>query len=103
MKLVKRISIYIMCFFYVKIGIDHFVNPDYYLNINNLSHGAMTGRMIEDIEKVLLKQKHDFIIIYGDTNSTLAGAIAAKKLGIIAHHLTDGETINDIFQDVYTF
>ena len=69
--------------------------PDYHLNINNLSHGAMTGRMIEDIEKVLLEEKHDFIIIYGDTNSTLAGAIAAKKLGIKIVHIESGVRNND--------
>ena len=82
--------------------------PDYHLNINNLSHGAMTGRMIEDIEKVLLKEKYDFIIIYGDTNSTLAGAIAAKKLGIKVVHIESGvrnhdnsmpEEINRILSD----
>ena len=82
--------------------------PDYHLNINNLSHGAMTGRMIEDIEMVLLKEKHDFIIIYGDTNSTLAGAIAAKKLGIKVVHIESGvrnhdnsmpEEINRILSD----
>ena len=70
-------------------------NPDYHLDINNLSHGAMTGRMIEDIEKVLLKNKFDFVIIYGDTNSTLAGAIAAKKLGLKFVHIESGVRNHD--------
>lgn len=56
--------------------------PDYNLNINSLNHGAMTGRMLEGIESVLVKERPDFIMVYGDTNSTLAGAIAAKKLHI---------------------
>jgi len=70
-------------------------NPDYQLDINNLSHGAMTGRMIEDIEKVLLKNKFDFVILYGDTNSTLAGAIAAKKLGLKVVHIESGVRNHD--------
>ena len=53
--------------------------PDYNLNINSLSHGSMTGRMIEQIENILLEIDFDYVIVYGDTNSTLAGAIAAKS------------------------
>ena len=64
--------------------------PDYNLNINSLSHGAMTGRMIEGIEKVLLKEYFDYVIVYGDTNSTLAGAIASKKLNIEIIHVESG-------------
>ena len=45
--------------------------PLYSLNINSLSHGAMTGRMIEEIEKILLNEKPDLVIVYGDTNSTV--------------------------------
>lgn len=56
--------------------------PDYNLNIHSLSHGAMTGRMIEEIEKILIQEKPDYLIVYGDTNSTLAGALAAQKLNI---------------------
>ena len=48
--------------------------PDYNLNIHGLHHGAMTGRMLEEIEKIFLKIKPDIVIVYGDTNSTLAGA-----------------------------
>ena len=64
--------------------------PTYNLEINSLSHGAMTGRMIEAIEKVLIKEKPDLLLVYGDTNSTLAGALAAKKLHIKVAHVEAG-------------
>jgi len=64
--------------------------PDYFLNINCLSHGAMTGRMIEEIEKILIKICPDFVLLYGDTNSTLAGAIAANKLQVKIAHVEAG-------------
>lgn len=64
--------------------------PDYNLNINGLGHGAMTGQMMEKIEEVLLKEKPDFLMVYGDTNSTLAGALAAKKLHIKVIHVEAG-------------
>ena len=56
--------------------------PKYNLEINSLSHGAMTGRMLEEIEKVLLVEKPNWVVIFGDTNSTIAGALAARKLQI---------------------
>src|SRR5690606_15993000 len=56
------------------------------LGIGGGTHGSNTGRMIEYIEKVLLEEKPDWVLIYGDTDSTLAGALAAVKLHIpIAH------------------
>ena len=64
--------------------------PKYNLNINSLNHGAMTGRMLEEIELVLLKEKPDWLLVYGDTNSTLAGALAAKKLHIKVAHVEAG-------------
>lgn len=64
--------------------------PDYNLNISNLAHGAMTGRMLEEIEKILIKEKPDITLVYGDTNSTLAGALASSKLDIPIAHVEAG-------------
>jgi UDP-GlcNAc3NAcA epimerase len=64
--------------------------PKYFLNINGLSHGAMTGQMLEEVEKVLLEEKPDWVLVYGDTNSTLAGALAASKLHIKIAHVEAG-------------
>ncbi len=64
--------------------------PDYFLGISGLSHGAMTGRMIEEVEKLLLEIKPDYLVVFGDTNSTLAPAIAAKKIGVKIVHIEAG-------------
>ena len=64
--------------------------PDYFLGVGGNSHGAMTGQMIEKIEEVCLKEKPDFVMVYGDTNSTLAGAIVASKLHIKLAHVEAG-------------
>ena len=64
--------------------------PDYYLGIGGKTHGAMTGQMIEKIESVALKEKPDVIMVYGDTNSTLAGAIVGSKLHIPIAHIEAG-------------
>jgi UDP-GlcNAc3NAcA epimerase len=64
--------------------------PNYNLNINSLGHGAMTGQMLEKIEEVLIKEQPDWVLVYGDTNSTLAGALAAKKLHIKVAHVEAG-------------
>ncbi len=64
--------------------------PDYFLGIGGKSHGAMTGQMIEHIEEVALIEKPDWMLVYGDTNSTLAGAIVASKLHIKLAHIEAG-------------
>jgi len=64
--------------------------PDYFLGIGGKSHGAMTGQMIEKIEEVVLSEEPDWIVVYGDTNSTLAGAIVASKLHIKLAHIESG-------------
>ncbi len=91
--------------FFEEMQIPH---PNYNLNIHGLSHGAMTGQMLEGIEKILLKEKPYFVLVYGDTNSTIAGALAAKKLHIKVIHVEAGlrsfnmdmpEEINRILTD----
>jgi UDP-GlcNAc3NAcA epimerase len=62
----------------------------YNLNIRSKYHNAMIGKMIEGIEKILLKEKPDYTLVYGDTNSTLAGALASKKLHIPVIHIEAG-------------
>ncbi len=64
--------------------------PHYNLDIHGLGHGAMTGQMLEKIEEVLITEKPNWVLIYGDTNSTIAGALAAKKLHIKVAHVEAG-------------
>lgn len=85
-----------------------FPDVNYNLGINQLTHGAMTGRMLEEIEKILIAEQPDMLLVYGDTNSTIAGALAARKLNIRIAHVEAGmrsfnmkmpEEINRILTD----
>lgn len=69
--------------------------PHYHLGIGGLSHGAQTGRMIEKIEAGLLEIRPDWVLVYGDTDSTLAGALAASKLQLRVAHVEAGLRCGD--------
>jgi len=82
--------------------------PQYQLNTGGKTHGAMTGQQLEQIEDILILENPDIVLVYGDTNSTLAGALAAVKLHIPVAHVEAGlrsynrqmpEEINRILTD----
>lgn len=73
--------------FFDELGIPH---PDYNLNVGSGRHGEQTAKMVAGIEDVLLSEHFDCVILYGDTNSTLAGAVAAGKLHVPVYHIEAG-------------
>lgn len=73
--------------FFEELELPH---PTYNLNINQKGHAAMTGNMMEKIEEILLKERPDIVLVYGDTNSTLAGALTSKKMNIKLAHVEAG-------------
>ena len=64
--------------------------PDYNLHVGSASHGVQTARMTEVIEALLIKEQPDYIVLYGDTNSTLSGAVAAAKIHVPIVHIEAG-------------
>lgn len=64
--------------------------PDISLGVGSASHGAQTASMLQGLEKLILEERPDAVLIYGDTNSTVAGALAATKLGVFTAHVEAG-------------
>lgn len=73
--------------FFSELGIPA---PDHHLGIGGGHHGDMTGRMMSAIEQVVLDEQPDWLLVYGDTNSTLAGALVASKLHVPVAHVEAG-------------
>ena len=74
-------------YFFIQLEIP---KPKYMLSLGGSTHGAMTGMMIKELEEIFIKEKPDFMMVYGDTNSTIAGALAATKMHIKVVHVEAG-------------
>ena len=79
--------------FFDEMNIPH---PDYNLGISGGNHGDMTGRMIIEIEKILISENPDMLLVFGDTNSTMAAALAAVKLHIPVCHVEAGNRLGTL-------
>jgi len=95
--------------FFNELGIKE---PDYHLGVGSISHGEQTGLIIQRAEQAFFKEKPDVVLVYGDTNSTLGGALAAVKLNIPVAHIEAGlrsynrlmpEEINRVLTDHMSF
>ena len=73
--------------FFAELGLPE---PDHHMGVGSDSHGRQTARMLEALEGVILRERPDCVLVYGDTNSTLAGALAAAKLGVPLAHVEAG-------------
>ena len=73
--------------FFIELGIP---NPDLHLGVGGGSHGLMTGRMLEQLDPVLEEMAPDWVLVYGDTNSTIAGTLSAVKMHLPVAHLEAG-------------
>ncbi len=73
--------------FFEELGVP---TPDHRLEVGSAGHGAQTGRMLEAVERLLIADRPDCVLVYGDTNSTLAGALAAVKLHVPVSHVEAG-------------